>query len=106
MEPQLARDIALSIIRDLNTFLADFRLCQELQLREVKEATVKRAGELTSVKVKFGLENRGAIMEGSFSWGQSQAGLRSGQAVRLDWYSATSHCVPSHLDHLRPFCVC
>ena len=106
LESQLARDIAASVIRDLNTFLADFRLCQELQLREVKEATVKRAGELTSVKVKFGLENRGAIMEGSFSWGQSQAGLRSGQAVRLDWYSATSHCVPSHLDHLRPFCVC
>ena len=106
LESQLARDIAASVIRDLNTFLAGFRLCQELQLREVKEATVKRAGELTSVKVKFGLENRGAIMEGSFSWGQNQAGLRSGQAVRLDWYSATSHCVPPHLDHLRPFCVC
>ena len=98
----------MSIIRDLNTFLAGFGLCQELQLKEVKEATVRRARELTSVKVKFGVENRGGLLEGSFSWSVDDLDLdlRTGQVVRLDWYSSTSHCVPHSLDYIRPFCIC
>ena len=108
LESTISREIAVSIIRDLNTFLAGFRLCQELQLKEVKEATVRRARELVSVKVKFRLENRGGLMEGSFSWSVDQqlSDLRTGQVVRLDWYSSTSHCVPHTLDYIRPFCIC
>ena len=94
-------------VSDLNTFLAGFGLCQELRLKEVKEATVKRTSELSSVKVKFSLENRGGLMEGSFSWSSSDlTSLKSGQVVRLDWYSSTSLCVPHTLDYIRPYCIC
>ena len=107
LESQSAREIAVSIIRDLNNFLAGFGLCQELQLKEVKEATVKRAREVISVKVKFGVENRGGLMEGSFSWTVGEmSDLKTGQVVRLDWYSSTSHCVPHSLEYIRPFCIC
>ena len=107
LESQPARDIAESIIRDLNTFLAGFGLCQELLLKEVKEATVKRTRELNSVKVKFVVENRGGIMEGSFSWPVgSVSSLKTGEVLRLDWYSSTSHCVPHSLDYIRPYCIC
>ena len=101
-----ATEIARSIIRDINTFLAGFRLCQELELSELKEATVKR-GQLTSVKTKFSVRNRGGIFEGTFSWSPSQPSqLRSGKVVRLDWYSSTSTCVPDSLNYIRPYCIC
>ena len=107
LPPDQAQQMAESIIRDINSFLMEFTLCQELELSEVKEGTVKRTNDLNSVKVKFGVTNRGGIFEGSFSWSSAWAqSVRSGSVVRLDWYSSTSLCVPDTLNYIRPYCIC
>ena len=104
---QLAQEMTASIVKDLNTFLAEFRFCQELHFSEVKVASVRQNGQLTSVKIQFTVTNQEAIFEGSFSWPASDLSrLEAGAVVRLDWYSSTSHCVPATLKHIRPYCIC
>ena len=107
LPPDQAQQMAGSIIRDINSFLTEFTLCQELELSEVKEGTMKRTNDINSVKIKFGVTNRGGIFEGSFSWSSSSAqSVRSSSVVRLDWYSSTSLCVPDTLNYIRPYCIC
>ena len=81
--------------------------CQELQFSEVKVASVRQNGQLTSVKIQFTVTNQEAIFEGSFSWPASDLSrLETGSVVRLDWYTSTSRCVPATLKHIRPYCIC
>lgn len=100
--------LARALLQDLDVFLAPTGLCTPLVLKEVKEASVHRQKQEQVVQLRVTVVPASAQFEVVVTVGQTGgvSSLVGVQVTRLDWYSATSSCLPGALPHLRPYCVC
>ena len=100
-----------ALLEDTDTFLLPLRLCRPLKLAEVTEATLRPSSEgqkYSVLELQLALSVSQAVFQATveLSMTSSPPSLHRVTLTRMDWYSATSACLPSTFPHLRPYCIC
>ena len=108
---QLIKHISRALLKDTDTFLLPLGLCQPLKLAEVKEATLRPSSEgqkYSVLELQLAVSTFQAVFQATIelSMTTSPPSMHSVTLTRMDWYSATSACLPSSFPHLRPYCIC
>ena len=107
----LVKHVSRALLEDTDTFLLPLGLCRPLKLPEVKEATLRTSSEgqkLSVLELQFEVSVSQAVFQATIelSTTTSPPSMHSVTLTRMDWYSATSACLPSSFPHLRPYCIC
>ena len=98
-----------ALLEDIDTFLLPLGLCRPLKLAEVKEATLRPSSEgqkYSVLELQLALSVSQAVFQATIELSTSPPSMQSVTLTRMDWYSATSACLPSTFPHLRPYCIC
>ena len=114
METWIKPYFSRALLADTDAFLLPLGLCRPLELAEVKEATLvpsptNSEGQKFSVlELQLALSVSQAVFQATIalSTTTSPPSMHTVTLTRMDWYSATSSCLPSIYPHLRPYCIC
>jgi len=111
LESSSMEEVGRALLKDTDTFLLPLGLCQPLKLAEVKEATLRPSSEgqkYSVLELQLAVSTFQAVFQATIelSMTTSPPSMHSVTLTRMDWYSATSACLPSSFPHLRPYCIC
>ena len=106
ISPGDVKHTAMAILADTDRFVKQLGICEVLSIDHVREATAKITDKKISVNLQIRVKPHSALFEASFSFMRDSKKIINSKLTRLDWYSETSHCVPSTYQYIKPFCIC
>ena len=99
-------NLGKSLLADLNTHLKNQKYCSKINLKDIKNASLKKFNSALLLVFHLYAHERGGIFEAHILCKGSDNNSCKIHLNRLDWYSKTSGCVPENLSSLNPYCIC